>query len=89
MNPTYNPRVFTSFFDDLRRKKAFVEGRDISLRMVARESGVSLSTVQRIKRGELSKLNLATVDTLCGYFGVKSLTELLEYVPPSGPGPSG
>lgn len=78
---TYNRGVFTSRFNDLRRKKAYAEGRDLSLRQVARESGVSLSTLQRINRQQLSRLNLATVDQLCRYFGVRSVAELIEFVP--------
>lgn len=82
---TYNRGMFTSRFNDLRRKKAYAEGRDLTLRMVARESGVSLSTIQRINRQQLSRLNLATVDQLCRYFGVRSVAELIEFVPDPAP----
>ena len=81
----YNPSVFKSHFDDLRRKKAYEEKRNLPLRAVAEESGLALSTVQRIKAGNMEKVYLSTLDTLCRYFQVKNLSELIEYVPDEKP----
>jgi DNA-binding Xre family transcriptional regulator len=76
----YNASVMiVSKFDDLRRHKAYMEKRDISLRKVAEETGLALGTIQRVNKGEVAKVNLSTLETLCRYFDVASLSELVEY----------
>jgi DNA-binding Xre family transcriptional regulator len=70
-----------SHFQDLRRKKAFNEKRDISLRTIAEETGLAFTTVQRVSSGKIEKVHLSTLETLCKYFGVESIVELIEYVP--------
>lgn len=72
--------MLTSHFDDLRRRKAYREGRDLTLRTVAAESGLALTTITKVKRGDLSKLHVSTLETLCVYFDVKSISDLIEYV---------
>lgn len=86
---THNASMFVSHFEVLRRTKALKENRDISLRRVAAESGLSLATIQRVKSGNMERLYLSTLDTLCRYFAVKSVSELIEYRPEGvAPGPS-
>lgn len=75
----YTFSMLTSRFDDLRRRKAYREGRDLTLRTVAAESGLALTTIIKVKRGDLSKLHVSTLESLCDYFDVKSIADLVEY----------
>jgi DNA-binding Xre family transcriptional regulator len=78
----HNPdRMIVSRIDYLRRAKALAEGRDISLRTVAREAGVSVNAVQRLRGAYPGGVTLATVDLLCRYFDVKTVADLIEYQP--------
>ena len=77
---TNRGNMIRSHFQDLRRKKALEERRDISLRTVAKETGLALGTVQRVNSGHIDKVYLSTLETLCRYFGVQSISELIEYV---------
>ncbi len=71
--------MIVSKFDLLRRQKAFEERRDLSLRTVAEESGLALGTIQRMNNGDISKIHITTVNALCRYFKLKSVSELIEY----------
>ena len=65
----------------LRREKSLRDNRDISLRAVAREAGLSMQTIQRISRGEIERVYLSTLNALCVYFEVKEVGQLLQFVP--------
>lgn len=73
--------MIVSKVDDLRRKKAFEEKRDISLRTMAKETNLAVGTVQRLVKGDVERVYLSTLNTLCEYFGVREIGELIEYVP--------
>lgn len=77
--------MIISKFANLRRLKAFREHRDLSIRTIARETGLSQGAIIRLKNERFERVYLSTLETLCRYFGVKSLCDLLEYVPPDGP----
>lgn len=81
MQQTYNPSMFKSNFDELRRRKSYIEKRDLPLRVIAEEAGLSFATVQRVNKGDIGNMSLSTLDSLCRFFGVKSLSELVEYAP--------
>ena len=66
---------------DLRRKKAFDEKRDLSVRTMAQETGLAVGTVQRLVKGDTERVYLSTLNTLCHYFGVKHIGDILEFVP--------
>lgn len=54
---------------------------------LARGTGLSRNTVQRLYHGSADRIDLDTVDRLCRYFGV-GVGEIFVYVPdenPSGP----
>jgi DNA-binding Xre family transcriptional regulator len=70
-----------SHFQDLRRRKALEEKRDISLRNIAEETGLAFTTIQRFSSGKIEKVHLSTLNVLCKYFGIQSIGELIEYVP--------
>ncbi len=72
--------MIKSQFEDLRRKKALKERRDLSLRTIAKETGLALNTVQRVNNGNIDKVYLSTLNTLCAYFKVNSISELVEFV---------
>lgn len=76
-------------FEDLRRKKAYEEKRKIPLRLVADETGLSLSAVHKISTGEMDSIRFSTIDALCRYFGLTSIAELMEYSPDKKTGASG
>ena len=70
-----------SHFDGLRRRKAFEEQRDLTIRTIASETGLSHGAVLRVKSLKMERVYLSTLERLCRYFGVASLSELIEYVP--------
>jgi DNA-binding Xre family transcriptional regulator len=73
----------TSHFEDLRRQKAYLEKRSLSLRTISAETGLSQGAILRVKNLKMERVYLSTLETLCRYFGVKSLSELIEFVPDS------
>jgi DNA-binding Xre family transcriptional regulator len=87
--------MMRSHFEDLRRHKAFRERRDLPIRTIAQETGLSQGAILRVKNLKMDRVYLSTLETLCRYFEVKSLAELMEYVSDeankedqnSGPGP--
>lgn len=70
-----------SNFEDLRRAKAFREKRDLPLRLIAEETGLSVNAIQRIRNSEIKRIQLTTLEKLCLYFAVSSISELIEYSP--------
>ena len=72
-------------FDELIRRKEYMEGRDLTLRTIAAETGLAIGTVQRLRKGDTSRVYLSTLDTLCGYFAVEAIGDVLEYAPGAGP----
>lgn len=81
--------MIRSRFDDLRREKAYKEKRNLPLRTIAQETGLAVGTVQRLNTGDMERVYLSTLDTLCGYFGLKEVGELIEYVPAASAGGKG
>ena len=67
-----------SYFDDLRRKKEFLEKRNLSIRIIAEETGLSQGAILRVKNMTMERMYLSTIWTLCGYFDVKSICDLIE-----------
>lgn len=69
-------------FDELRRQKAAKENRDIPLRLISDETGLSVTTLQRVRHNDTPRgVSLQTLDVLCAYFAVESVAELIEYRP--------
>ena len=77
--------MIRSRFDRLRREKSARENRDLPLRTLAEETGLALGTVQRINKGDIERVYLSTLDTLCTYFGINDIGELIEYIPSNPP----
>jgi len=73
--------MIVSHFEDLRRLKELRERRDLSIRTIAEETGLSQGAILRIKNVTLERVCLPTLERLCRYFNVKSLSDLLEYGP--------
>lgn len=55
----------------------------LTIREVARRSGLAYATVQGIRNGTSRRVDWATLDALCGVLEVESLTELIEYRHPA------
>ena len=70
-----------SRLETLRRQKAAAEDRDLPLSVVAKEAGVSLNALNRLKEiGDPNdRLQVSTLVALCRYFGC-GVGDLLEYV---------
>lgn len=68
-------------FGELKRLKALRDGRDLSLRIIATETGLALNTIQRLNKNEGERVYLSTLNVLCNYFGVEEVSEILEYRP--------
>jgi len=77
--------MIQSHFEDLRRHKEFRERRDLSIRTIAEETGLSQGAILRVKNVKMERVSLYTLKTLCRYFEVKSLCDLIEYVPDETP----
>lgn len=73
--------MLVSKFDDLRRHKAYVEKRDLTLRVIAKEANLSVTTVNRVSKGDIASVHVSTLESLCRFFQVKSIAELVEYKP--------
>ena len=73
--------MMESHFDDLRRRKEYRESRDLSIRTISQETGLSQGAILRVKNLKMERVYLSTLETLCHYFDVKTLAELIEYVP--------
>jgi putative transcriptional regulator len=71
--------MIRSRFQDLRRKKEYEEKRDLVLKTIAEETGLSYGAIQRISSGNMERIYLSTLDTLCKYFNVSSVSDLIEY----------
>lgn len=52
---------------------------DISQQKLAEETGLAPSTIGKLYRNQANRVDMNTLDTLCKYFNVSSLTDLLEY----------
>lgn len=72
--------MIRSHFEDLRRLKEFQERRNLPIRAIAEETGLSQGAVLRVKNVTMARISLSTLETLCRYFAVKSLCDLIEYV---------
>jgi DNA-binding Xre family transcriptional regulator len=77
--------MISTRLDELRRTKGLRENRDLSLRQVAIETGLSFNTLQRLRKGTTERVALSTLDKLCDYFGLESLCELIERLPEHKP----
>jgi putative transcriptional regulator len=67
--------------DELRLGRARATGqKKPSLQQVAQESGIGYVTLQRLSAGDSTRVDFATLDALCRYFGC-NVCDLLEYVP--------
>jgi len=73
--------MLISHFEDLRRLKAFREKRDLPIRTIAEETGLSQGTILRVKNIKMARVYFSTLETLCRYFAVQSISELIEYAP--------
>ena len=67
----------------LRFEKEEREGRKLTYEVMAKDTGLAPTTLSRLlKREPLDRVDAATLDTLCTYFGV-GVGEVIEHVPQS------
>lgn len=64
----------------LRLEKEEREGRKLSYRVIAQETGLSEGVILRIHNSAFTKISTETLEKLCSYFGC-TVGELLEFVP--------
>lgn len=55
-----------------------MEGRNLDQKTLAAKTGLSPTTVGKLYRGHFDRIDNHTVTTLCRYFGLKSISELIE-----------
>src|SRR3989442_879600 len=72
--------MMRSHFEQLRRHKAYIEQRDLPIRTIAQETGLSQGAILRLKSLKMERVYLSTLESLCRYFDVHSLSDLIEYV---------
>lgn len=72
--------VIHSHFEDLRRKKAFEEKRNITFSEIAEQTGLAMTTLARISKNDngVQNIRLSTINALCNYFDVP-ISELIEH----------
>lgn len=70
-------KVVQTRFKELLARKERLEHRRISRRMVAEETGISLSSVQSWADGSLRRFDEAQIVAFCTYFQCKDVGELL------------
>jgi len=75
--------MMTSHFEQLRRHKAYREKRNLPIRTISEETGLSQGAILRVKNLKMERVYLSTLERLCSYFEVQSLSELIEFVPNS------
>lgn len=68
-------------FNELLKKKALLEDRKLPVRTVAQETGLSAATIQRLRREDPGRVYFSTLNTLCHYFGLSNISELIEFIP--------
>ncbi|MEP6756548.1 MAG: helix-turn-helix transcriptional regulator [Chthonomonadales bacterium] len=73
--------MITSHFEDLRRLKEYKEKRNLPIRTISEETGLSQGTILRVKNVTMARISLSTLETLCDYFDVSTLSQLIEYFP--------
>lgn len=56
--------------DDLKRKKEYLEGRDIDWQEISDATHVGISTLWRYRNGNVTNPHLNSVLALCAYFDV-------------------
>ncbi|MEW6426196.1 MAG: helix-turn-helix transcriptional regulator [Bacillota bacterium] len=66
-------------FEELLREKERQEGRRITIKEVAKETGISRQTLTRLSDPRGHVTNTAVLDRLCKYFRCQP-GELLEYI---------
>lgn len=52
--------------------------RGLDQKTLAAQTGLSPTTVGKIYRGQFNRIDNHTVTTLCLYFGLKSIADLIE-----------
>ncbi len=55
-----------------------MDSRGLDQKTVAAETGLSPTTVGKIYRSQFNRIDNHTIKTLCLYFGLKSISELIE-----------
>ena len=73
--------MIVSHFEQLRRHKCYKEKRDLPVRVIAEETGLSQGAILRVKNVTMERISLTTLEALCRYFKLRSLSELIEYIP--------
>jgi DNA-binding Xre family transcriptional regulator len=73
--------MIRSRFDELRARKTTLEQRRLPLRVISEETGIAIATLHRLSKSTMEGLQMGTINTLCKYFGLTDIGELLEYVP--------
>ncbi len=76
--------MILSHFENLRRHKEYVEQRDLTIRKISDETRLSQGAILRVKNATMARVSLSTLEKLCHYFQVNSLSDLIEYVPEDG-----
>jgi DNA-binding Xre family transcriptional regulator len=67
----------------LRVHKENREGRKLPYRVIAQETGLSPGVLVRLMNSDFERVDRATLDTLCRYFGV-GVGAVLEYTAEEG-----
>ena len=57
---------------------ALIERANLDQKTVADRTGLSPTTVGKIYRGHFERLDMGTIETLCKFFGLKSISQLID-----------
>jgi putative transcriptional regulator len=64
----------------LRLEKEEKEGRKLTLRVIADETGLAVGTVQKLMVSRFDRIEVPTIEALCTYFEC-GIGDLLEFIP--------
>ncbi len=68
---------------ELMATKRRTEGRRISYAIIMADTGISTTTLTRLANDRSTRVAIATINTLCGYFNAQP-GDLFIYVPDNG-----
>lgn len=55
-----------------------METQGLDQKSLAAKTGLSPTTVSRLYKNRFDRIDVGTVTTLCGFFGLQSINELIE-----------
>ncbi|MGD1912851.1 MAG: helix-turn-helix domain-containing protein [Rivularia sp. (in: cyanobacteria)] len=62
----------------ISKLKDLMDKKGVTQEKLSKETGLAVSTVGRFSRSQVTRIDVATVETLMKYFDLKNMNELFE-----------